>query len=450
MKTQMRSPALLLSLAVLLLAGCADNNPLESESSVDPEQELLASVPPGSHDAYLVQLAQDVPGFGGLFYDESGRLNVYLLQDEDEGAGKLSLEARRDEVQAALTARLGPDVLARGSLGRNRSAGSQGLQSEVQVLAGQYDILELAQWRMKMTSVLSVPGVVLTDLAEGKNRLRIGLEPGASASQVESELSKLGIPREAVLIEEVAPVKFAKSLRDRFRPVVGGVQISFGNFICTLGFNAVRSGVRGFVTNSHCTNVQGGNETTVFYQFGGSSTNRIGIEQHDPQYFIPNCPAGRRCRWSDTAFAKYDSGVTSGLGKIARVTGVGTPGYGNAGSITIDSSRPTYTIVSETLIPTTGEVLDKIGRTTGHTFGTVGSTCVNTNVSGTNITQLCQDFVEGAGVGPGDSGSPVFRWASSGNISLYGILWGDSGSGFVFSAMANIESSSEMGALKTF
>jgi hypothetical protein len=67
-------------------------------------------------------------------------------------------------------------------------------------------------------------------------------------------------------------------------------------------------------------------------------------------------------------------------------------------------------------------------------------------VSGSNIVQLCQTFVS-AGVGGGDSGSPVFSGTSS--VTLVGILWGGNSSGtqFVYSPIGNIEQ--ELGALTT-
>jgi hypothetical protein len=93
-----------------------------------------------------------------------------------------------------------------------------------------------------------------------------------------------------------------------------------------------------------------------------------------------------------------------------------------------------------------GQTVNKVGRTTGWTQGLVTNTCVNTGVSGSNIVQLCQTFVS-AGVGGGDSGSPVFRGTSS--VTLVGILWGGNSSGtqFVYSPIANIEQ--ELGALTT-
>jgi hypothetical protein len=50
-------------------------------------------------------------------------------------------------------------------------------------------------------------------------------------------------------------------------------------------------------------------------------------------------------------------------------------------------------------------------------------------------------------VGPGDSGSPVFKITSGDNVELAGILWGGntSGSLFVFSPLKNIQD--ELGAM---
>ncbi len=76
------------------------------------------------------------------------------------------------------------------------------------------------------------------------------------------------------------------------------------------------------------------------------------------------------------------------------------------------------------------------------------NTCISTNVAGTNITMLCQDRVD-AGVGSGDSGSPVFAITDTplpDDVELAGILWGGSLGTFVYSPVANVEL--ELGALR--
>ena len=97
---------------------------------------------------------------------------------------------------------------------------------------------------------------------------------------------------------------------------------------------------------------------------------------------------------------------------------------------------------------TIGETVNKVGRTTGWSQGRVTSTCVNVNVSGSDITQLCQTAVS-ATVGAGDSGSDVFTITSGTSVRLDGVLWGGSSSGkqFIFSPLANV--TGELGTLTT-
>jgi hypothetical protein len=112
------------------------------------------------------------------------------------------------------------------------------------------------------------------------------------------------------------------------------------------------------------------------------------------------------------------------------------------------------TITSEYAFPTGGEMFDKVGRTTGWTYGFVKKTCVDMNrpdYSGGGFGRiLCQDWTSYKRAG-GDSGSPVFRWYGN-TVRLAGIHWGGITEGGVtygvMSAMWNIEK--DLGALGTF
>lgn len=403
---------------------------------VQPAPEVdqeLGLVQAGDSDELLKKIAEQIPGFGGMFYDENGQLTVYVTQSAP-GAQPMA-EARIAAV-----------------LSNNNQLAATG---PLRVVAGQYEFLQLKGWHDRMQSdVLGADGVILIDVDERNNRLRIGVQKQEQQGAVKEQIAKLGIPEAAINVEVMEPIYFAShTLRSNVRPLQGGLQINFGNFVCTLGFLAVRSGVQGMVTNSHCTNIQGGVENTIYHQaLASGTTNRIALEIRDPAYFTGSgCPAGRRCRYSDTSFARipHPSGpaVTINQGYIARTTGLG--------SITINHAAPRFRIVAETSFPVVGEVLNKIGRTTGWTQGAVVATCANVNVSGTNITLFCQDLVN-AGSGGGDSGSPVFRIVNSpaaGDVRLYGILWGGNSSGtqFVFSSIGtfNVQRSSEMGPITT-
>jgi hypothetical protein len=367
-------------------------------------------------DDRFANIAEQVPAFGGLFYDQMGQLTMYVMESEP------NVQEAMNSVMAAL-----------GHLDKRITS-----VNAIRVLPAQYNFSQLKRWHDHLFApVFSVQGVVLTDVDEASNRVRIGVESLEAIAQVEERLAELGIPREAVLIEQTEPIRHMATLRDRIRPLQAGLQINFSGYLCTLGFNATRAGVPGFVTCSHCTDRQGGVESTTYYQPSTSSSNLIGTEIADPTYFRGGvCPRGSKCRYSDSAFASLASGVTSTYA-IEQTTGLG--------SITIAGS---YSITGEVAAPLAGETLNKVGRTTGWSQGNVTATCVNTGVSGSNIVQLCQDFVA-ATVAGGDSGSPVFKITGSSTAQLYGILWGGSSSQFVFSRMANVERSGELGSLTT-
>ena len=398
--------------SAILAIACSDSTqptpPTESPADLAPAGGLQSDDP--------VALARQVPGFGGFFYDEAGVPTIYL---EDVG------------LRAGAERALQPFLAAQGMAA-----------SALQVRKADFDWASLERWQTAASAeALSLRGTVYVDADESRNRIEIGVERGTPTGEVKAALARMGIPASAAVIEEVEPFTNAATLRNRIRPVPGGVQINFPGFLCTLGFNARRDTQRSFITNSHCTNQQGGNESTPYWQPSQTTApTRIATEVQDPGYTQGNgCPSGRRCRRSDAARARYASGTESTLGKIAKTTGP------NNGSLTI-SGR--FTITAEGN-PVVGQTANKVGRTSGWSRGRVTNTCVNVNVSGTNITQLCQSIVS-ARVGAGDSGSPVFLKPGTGNnVRLLGILWGSSGGNlFVFSTISNIEA--ELGALATF
>lgn len=300
-----------------------------------------------------------------------------------------------------------------------------------------------------LNPVFEIPGVVYTDIVEETDRLEVGVVSADLFGQVQKKLAELGIRRDMVDIVVAPPIIPVATLRDRVRPLQGGLQIAFSNFLCTSGFNAIRSGVDGFVVNSHCTKKRSSVESTAHYQPTLATDNFIGTEIADPPFFTGGvCPKGKKCRYSDSAYDQRASGVTADLGFVERTDSV------NTGSLTIAGS---FRIVGEmTGNAVNGETANKVGRTTGWTQGMVDKSCAHTAVFGTNIVVLCQDWVKAAVkiVGAGDSGSPIFKITNFPNehdAELSGILWGGSSDGkiFVYSPMANVQRSDELGPIST-
>lgn len=411
-----------------------------------------AAVPRNPVDDELVQMGKAIPGFGGMFYDADGYPTVYL---------------RDPKAPVALSA-------------------LKSLSSEVRVLQGDYDFEQLVAWKQSLRSLLGQTGVVYLDADEAHNRVVVGIDAsrgkslaGAGRESLDKELDLRGVPRAAVVYRQVPPLKeligrqdfgvpysletlaggldkkkpaATLSILDNVRPVPGAVQLSFISlpyiYFCTIGFNAYRGTAFGFVTNSHCTTDRGAVDGTRYSQ-GDPYGPALATEIADPSYSTsPPCPAGRKCRFSDSAFAQYDGNSTK-LGSFKKLSHTSSRGT-EEGSLVLSPASSRFTVAGSAAPPLTGQVVNKIGRTTGWTFGPVVATCVDVNSSATQFTLWCQHIVQ-AGTDGGDSGSPVFTWSKGSSVKLVGILWagGSDGAGntiFAFSPYTAIQQ--ELGTLK--
>jgi hypothetical protein len=409
----------------LILLGVAPAS-AGAEPILPEPQGTLAPPLIATLDDVLAGISREVPGFAGAYFDETSQRLVVRFAGSTEGG-----DVRAQAVRQLLATRVGDASIQR---------------VDVRVEPAQFPLDNLLAWSSALSAqALALPGTVSTDVDERGNRIRIGVQSLATISNaVRVLVRQLGIPSTAVVVEEVPPVRL--ELRDTHRPLIGGTQLAVDTGggiwrICSLGFNATRAGVRGIVTNSHCTNVQGGVESTRFGQ--AEPVFHAATETVDPPLFTGSgCPAGRRCRYSDAAFAALAGNTQRDQGRIA---------YPKASSSTWSDSSIWLgykkDIVAEAN-PLNGQSVRKIGRTTGRTHGTVNRTCVHVNVSGTNITLLCQAQASYGSTG-GDSGGPVIRPTAGDTgipADLVGIHWG---SGGWFSPLINIQMGGELGGLTT-
>lgn len=432
--SQARFPRLALLVTTLTLAACA-----EQAAPGAPQLPSASLVGDITQDPVPSQMAvaAAVPGFGGYYLDAAGRPTVHLTNPA---------------LGAAAATALSGFLADRGFTA-----------ADLQVVQGQFEYAQLDAWyRLSKAAAFSVDGIVLGDVDEGRNRIRFGVTNASAGAAVLSAVTALGVPAGAVVIEERAPVATVATLREVIRPLMGGVQINFFptppvnapgvSLLCTYGFNIEIYGTRGFVTNSHCSNVEGGEETpTAYYQSRRSTTtNFIGTETDDPHwtsYLNLDCPPPFGCRYSDALRATLADTVGYTLGRIARPNEITT----TLADTTHDIAGY-FTIKSERQDPVQGEVANKVGRTTGWTNGVTTGTCIDVLALGTSHIRLCQAMV-GALVDGGDSGSPVFfRRGNQSSITLLGVLWGGSvdeaNPEFVYSPLSGIRR--ELGNFRTF
>ena len=401
-----------LAVAALVLSACADaDNGVAPDTPADPQGANVPAHAQGSPPDRAA-LAAAVPGFGGIFLDD-GAPTVYLTDTNS-----------RPRMERALSAWLAQEGYAPGQL---------------RVRRGEFSYPELLGWfEAASREVFAEGGVVLVDLHEPTNRVLIGVEDQGSAARVRAAAVRAGVPTEALSVEVREPIRMLQTLRDEFDQIVGGIQINFPRFLCTLGFPATQGGQMHFVTNSHCTNTQGGVENTPYWQ-PLESTNpvSIGTEVKDPTYSkeLAGCPRGKVCRYSDASLALSTGARPFNLGEIAAAT-LGTGSLVTNGVYTITAER-SHQVGQNCVVD--GTQIHKVGRTTGHTMGIVDGSCITVGVLGSNIAQLAQVLVSGSNIiGSGDSGSPAFTLSGS-NATLEGIAWGGSSTTLVYSPLPNVE-----------
>lgn len=397
--------SLLAALAAAALSAC------ERVPTITPADVAADPVPLEVRglEARFGEIAGEVPGFGGYFYDADGALAAYLA----DPAGEPALRAILARVQA-----------------ERRPSDRERRTAEIRVLPGRYSFAQLATWRDRLASLLPLPGVVFVDVDEVVNRVRIGVVRDEARPTVRDAAFRLGIPPEALVISAERSLQRLTGPADA-AGVPGGRRVAFESarstvVQCSLGFNVLDPD-GGYVTASHCSRVQGQVDGTVHHQPGDAQA--LGTEIADPPLFQRGaCPETRRCRYSDAARFRLAPGRVAEptLARAAEAEG-------------------TMRVSGERAYPVAGEVVDKVGAETGWTSGVVAATCVNVNVDGTDVTLLCQDVVDAPARG-GDSGAPVYA-ARGGEADLAGILWGGTGARFYFSSMATLRA--ELGPLTT-
>jgi hypothetical protein len=401
----------LVFVAALLVASC-DRNPVAGSASAPSPAGRSTSSLAVAHstrtlDDEYAALADEVPGFGGLFYDGSRRLTVYMKDPSTFEQSKARLSAfliRQNGGSPAASTKTAVDI-----------AGAR-------VLAGTYDFRELLTlYRNRiLPRIVDMPGLSTTDIDETINRIVIGVTNRSLIGPAVARIASLDLPAGVVIVNEQTPARSDSYLKDSLRPVPGGAYITVNDVKdCTLGYNLVNligdtiATARYLVTASHCSSTRSSVDYSQAKQFGAFFATETG----DPPYFFhsanPDCPTGYSCRNSDASlFQYYDTTIAPNHGKVA------LPANG-------DSSFTSFATITSVQSPSVGYAVNMIGSWTGRTSGTVAHTCTNIySITGyPNVAMLCQARGTYVSTG-GDSGAPVITLFGDNTAWATGVHWG--------------------------
>ena len=420
---------------------CIDDDLAEAPVS-DADVAARLSTEGLGESELLLDLARQIEGFGGIYYEPDGGRLVVAVTEEGRG----SLGVARAAFSAALRAGTSPESSA-------VAAPAAMVERVVE-----HTFLELAQHRARLRAPLfALPGVVSLAVDEQLNRVAVGLEDSASRGAVMDLAVDLGVPEEMLSFSDGVSVKLTRTvgatgigefrsaswpnhtLQDKIPgrsgrdPVLrGGYQV--GAKItentyrpCTLGFTAIvdNNGApkEVFISVSHCS------KWAFKLDRGAWGQNvplwKVGAEVKDPP--VMKCDGflwtEYDCRHSDATLVSVDDDAdfTIGLGELAKTEG----GYVfrcNSGSddedyndeyqecvIDVDTDDPVIKIDAQRRGVVKNELLQKMGRVSGWAWGRVLETCEDVKIDG--VTRLCSDLTE-LNTKPGDSGAPVFSWIS--------------------------------------
>jgi hypothetical protein len=325
-------------------------------------------------------LAQRAPGFAGVYFDEDGRLTINFGSTTFDAAAVAEVVAWVRRVTGRVPDANGP-VLRRVGFA-------------YAILDSYYDPL--------LKAVAALPFLTSSRIDDVRAQIVITVSDIAYAPSIREVASKLGIPPGAVVVEQRDPLHYEQTLQERVRPVYGGLEIlSDAGAICSLGLNGYYAGPdpsrpRVFMTASHC-----GGIGTIWAQ--NTTGYRIGATVHDAVVIFPPscfsgdvcCPYPEGCQLADESVAEYDDSVSQGYGRVYKT---------NLNSLTITG---TYSVAGPVYGAVNGEVVWKVGRTTGTTNGRVTASCVDFPPAEGHPGKLCQQAANYTS-GNGDSGSPVF------------------------------------------
>lgn len=411
-------------------------------------------------DEMFVALNGRMRGFGGFHFEDNGSTIVITMKPRPGNGNNRPDKIKRDMMREM-----------------RRFTGGEHLMPAIEVATprmaeGSYDFVELQAWRQQLLEAGLAPFVTILDNNESINRITLGVDPGTPVSSALALLDRVGVPHEAVSVEEIpeptlaaAPSSIISSYASNSTTAstgrIGGIQIQTSFGTCTSGFTVVNgaTGERGFLTASHCTQTSGigGVSSTRFWQptYSSSGLGYIGTERVDPVPYTNsrtdgNCPSGYNCRYSDAAYVRFEnqSSSASTLGAIARTTG-----YSNGSAIlTVNQLNPEFLVTSEYPFPVGGQIISKVGVRSGWTSATVGGdgTCRQGRARGVFITcsytATNRTFESDVAVDEGDSGAPVFILGATlpngrTSVSAAGIVYAvDPGrTGFYFSALGGVQ-----------
>lgn len=176
----------MLGLIAMIGQSCS-NSTTPNEWNPNYQPEAMGKKVPISANNWRRSLAQKIPGFGGLFINESRQLTIYLTHPASQ-------TAKAKEVLS--TSELITDMLS-----QLRDQGYSVSIANMEILNGKYTFIQLHNWKDKIVEkLLPMEGVYTIGPDITHNKVTVGVKNKTVRDKVRKKLAPLKIPGEAVII----------------------------------------------------------------------------------------------------------------------------------------------------------------------------------------------------------------------------------------------------------
>ncbi len=348
------------------------------------------SKPLGDKHLLYSSIEQKLTGFGGVFVDSSGKLNVYVTDPSKVP----------NNIQAILSGYIDQPHLERGII----------------IQIGKEPWHQWAQWEQIASKLFDQKDLGVTEIGidDKKQELLIGFEEldASKTDQVNTFLAQNQIPKD--LVELINTGKLIPTDGSTVRPVDGGVQIGVvgATYLpgwCTIGFvvNSATYGNGLGTTAGHCE-ASYPNHSQSYTQPKGGST--IGSEVANTNKAPP--------RYSDLLL--FSITVPYNLGVI----------WEGGSTISIESKAYSQFV---------GDSVCSYGATSNYQCGSVTQTGLKVYDSGIGGYLYGQNIASMI-AHSGDSGAPVYRVDGvTGKAIVYGSVWCCDNTSTYFSPIGGME-----------
>jgi hypothetical protein len=179
---------------------CSDSVSPESANGfgkvpyANAKQVLPASASSSSTADSTIDFAKEIPGFGGMFINQSGQFTIYLTHPAKQ-------KAKAREV-----------LSSSNSLTEILSRYSKASVSNMVVKKGRYTFIQLYGWDHKASgNILAMDGVYSSGIDQSLNKLSYGVKNKAVKNRVIKKLPQLNIPKDAVMFYQMTKPEFYDS-----------------------------------------------------------------------------------------------------------------------------------------------------------------------------------------------------------------------------------------------